>query len=383
MLCGALMMAACTTPGGKDRSPVRIDPGTAIPSGDRPATSATDPVNTVERMVGRWHRAHWSDIPGRLEDFNGAWLPPLLAGCHRMGNAWHAICREAASLDPLDATAVRTWMEQRLDVWRIEDSSTGASGLLTGYFEPHFEARRTADETFKFPLYAPPPDLSQRRPYWTRQEMESIHRIEAQMRPLIIAFLRSPIDVLVMQVQGSGRLTITEADESRREVRLRFAGHNDHPYRSVPRALMDRGWITPAQAHWPALREWAQRNPSRAQEGLWANPRVVFFRQEALERPEVGASGALGIPLTPERSVAVDPRSIPLGTPLWMSADEGAGPKPLQRWVVAQDTGAAITGAVRADYFWGWGPDAERMANRTRMALRLWALWPKGLTPPP
>jgi membrane-bound lytic murein transglycosylase A len=290
---------------------------------------------------------------------------------------------EAATLDPLDPAGIHAWMEQRFDVWRIEDANRGPSGTLTGYFEPQFEARRLADDGFRHPVFAPPPDLARRKPYWTRQEMESIKAVEGQMRPLALAFLRSPIDVLVMQVQGSGRLTITEADGSRREVRLRFAAHNDHPYQSVPRVLLDRGWISPAQANWSSIREWASRNPSRAQEAVWSNPRVVFFREESLDRPDVGPPGAIGIPLTPERSVAVDPRSIPLGTPLWMMAGEGQSSDRLQRWVIAQDTGTAITGAVRADYFWGWGTRAERLANRTRMPLRLWALWPKGATPPP
>ena len=114
---------------------------------------------------------------------------------------------------------------------------------------------------------------------------------------------------------------------------------------------------------------------------LWANPRVVFFREEPLPDPALGPRGAMGVPLTPRRSIAVDPRSIPYGSWVWIDTTEPLSDTPLRRLVAAQDTGSAITGAVRADYFWGWGDSAEAQAGRMKQPLRLWVLWPRGVAP--
>ncbi|HEV8312759.1 MAG TPA: 3D domain-containing protein, partial [Burkholderiaceae bacterium] len=124
-------------------------------------------------------------------------------------------------------------------------------------------------------------------------------------------------------------------------------------------------------------RDWAKRNPKRINELLWSNPRVVFFREEPLPDASLGPRGAQGVPLTPGRSVAVDAQSVPYGTPLWLDTTEPLTSTPLRRLVLAQDTGSAIVGAVRVDYFWGWGADAEAQAGRMKQPLRLWALWPK------
>jgi membrane-bound lytic murein transglycosylase A len=161
-------------------------------------------------------------------------------------------------------------------------------------------------------------------------------------------------------------------------VRLAFAGHNDQPYKSVGRWLIERGEIRAEQASWPGIKAWARTNPQRVQELLWSNPRVVFFREEALADPQLGPRGAQGVALTPGRSIAVDPQSIPYGTPVWLASTEPLSSQALQRLVVAQDTGSAIVGAVRADFFWGWGEQAEQQAGRMKQPLRLWVLWPRG-----
>jgi membrane-bound lytic murein transglycosylase A len=180
----------------------------------------------------------------------------------------------------------------------------------------------------------------------------------------------------VMQIQGSGRLRITEPDGRIRDVRLAYAGTNDHPYRSVGRWLIDQRELQAGQATWPAIKEWAHRNPKRLNDLLWTNPRYVFFREELLPDPAVGPRGAQGVPLTPGRSIAVDPKSVPYGTPVWIDTTAPLSDSPLQRLVLAQDTGSAIIGAVRADYFWGWDGDAAEQAGRMRQPLRMWVLWP-------
>ena len=158
--------------------------------------------------------------------------------------------------------------------------------------------------------------------------------------------------------------------------RLAFAGTNDQPYKSIGRWLLDQGLVR--DASWPGIKAWITAtqatDPQRVQEMFWSNPRYVFFREEPLPDPSLGPKGAQGVPLTPARSVAVDPQSVPYGTPLWL-ASEGA--LPLRKLVLAQDTGNAIVGAVRADYFVGSGEAAGDIAGRVRQELRLWALWPR------
>jgi membrane-bound lytic murein transglycosylase A len=201
---------------------------------------------------------------------------------------------------------------------------------------------------------------------------------QAALRGREIAYVADPLDALALQIQGSGRLRITEPDGRVRTVRLAYAGNNDQPYQSVGRWLIAQGELPAGQASWPAIKAWAKLHPARVNELLWANPRVVFFREEPLPDPAVGPRGAQGVALTPGRSIAVDPRSVPYGTPVWIDTTEPLSSRPLQRLVLAQDTGSAIVGAVRADYFWGWDGDAAEQAGRMRQPLRMWVLWPRG-----
>ncbi|WP_332687892.1 MltA domain-containing protein [Devosia sp.] len=197
----------------------------------------------------------------------------------------------------------------------------------------------------------------------------------AGLRGREIAYVADPLDALVLQIQGSGRLRIAEADGSQRTVRLAFAGTNDQPYRSVGNWLLSQGALR--DASWPGIKAWTVQNPQRVNEMLWSNPRTVFFREEALSELDAafGPRGAQGVPLTPGRSIAVDRDSIPYGTPVWLAS---SGPLVnLQKLVLAQDTGSAIVGAVRADYFAGTGGEAGDMAGRLKQPLRLWVLWPK------
>jgi membrane-bound lytic murein transglycosylase A len=251
-----------------------------------------------------------------------------------------------------------------------------AQGLLTSYFEPVMNARRQRSASHTVPLYRPPADLGQRKPWFTREEIDSAPPAQAALRGREIAWLSDPIDAMLLHIQGSGRLLISEADGSQRLVRVAFAGSNEQPYRSVNTWLQEQGVskLNP----WPdATKAWAAQNPQRVQQMLWSNPRYIFFREEALPEQDtgIGPRGAQGVPLTAGRSIAVDPGSIPYGTPVWLVSN---GPAvQLQRLVMAQDTGSAIVGAVRADYFAGTGPHAGQLASQVKQALQLWALWPR------
>jgi membrane-bound lytic murein transglycosylase A len=321
--------------------------------------------------------ATWDELPGWQADRMAESWPALQRGCGKPAAGWAAFCAEVLLGPPPDDSALREWLMQRLQPWRVEAPDGNALGLITGYYEPLFDASRAKRAGFAVPLHAPPADLGQRKPYWTRQQLDTLPAAMAGLRGREIAYLADPLDALVLQIQGSGRLRITEPDGRVRLVRLAYAGTNEQPYASVGRWLIDQGELRAEAANWPAIKDWARRNPQRVQQMLWANPRVVFFREEALPDPNLGPRGAAGVPLTPGRSVAVDPQSVPYGSLLWISTTEPLSSKPLQRLVLAQDTGSAITGAVRADYFWGWGAEAESQAGRMKQPLRWWVLWPK------
>jgi membrane-bound lytic murein transglycosylase A len=335
------------------------------------------PSGTVAREASRWVPVDWHELPGWKSDRPlDAW-PALLQSCQRPASAWTLICSEVQRSPPNGDAELRDWLARNLQPYRVESHDGAASGLITGYYEPLVEARRVRSGAHRSALYSPPPDLATRKPYWTRRELDTLPAAQAALRGREIAWVADPLDVLVLQIQGSGRLRITEPDGRKRTVRLAYAGTNGHPYRSVGRWLIEQGELQPGQASWPAIKDWARRNPARLDELLWANPRYVFFREEALPDPSVGPRGAQGVPLTPGRSIAVDPKSVPYGTPVWIDTTEPLSSTPLRRLVLAQDTGSAITGAVRADYFWGWDGDAAEQAGRMRQPLRMWVLWPR------
>ncbi|SEL53143.1 membrane-bound lytic murein transglycosylase A [Roseateles sp. YR242] len=366
-------------------------PGTPPPSpwpSSLPASTARPPVDparllngetdgtprrTLARERARWVEAEWNELPGWGQDRALEWWPALLRGCERPMPGWNSLCAAALRLRPTDDWVAATWLMKHLQPYRVESLDGDANGLATGYYEPQLEARRQTDGDYRVPLLAPPQDLVPRKPYDTRQQIESTTRLNR----FSLAWVQDPLDALVMQIQGSGRLKVTEADGSSRWVRLSFAAHNEQPYKSVGQWLVAQGELRPGEASWPLIKEWARRNPQRLKEALWANPRYVFFREEPLLDPAAGPKGGQGVPLTPGRSIAVDKASIPFGTPVWLDTTEPLSTTPLRRLVMAQDTGAAITGAVRADFFWGWGEQAEAQAGRMKQPLRLWVLWPR------
>lgn len=315
-------------------------------------------------------------MPGWHTDRTLELWPALLQSCTKATPEWRELCLAALVLPPQNDDETRLWLQTHLQPYRIEALDGKVDGLVTGYFEPMLAARRKPDASFNVPLYTLPLDLSQRKPYWSRKQMSTLPAARKSLRGRELAFVRDPLDALILQIQGSGRLQLTEPDGQSKVVRVAFAGHNNQPYQSVGRWLIDRGELSADQASWPSIKAWAQKNPRRVQEMLWANPRVVFFREEPLPDAQIGPLGAQAVPLTPGRSIAVDPQSIPYGTPVWLETTEPLSRTPLQRVVMAQDTGSAITGAVRADYFWGTGEYAEQQAGRMKQPLRLWALWP-------
>jgi membrane-bound lytic murein transglycosylase A len=346
-----------------------------------PSAASAPAAPTAPRWKSRWIGVDWSELPGWGADSPREAWPALLASCARPLPDWGAVCAQARTLAAADDDTLRRFLQANLRAYRIEPAEGGsAEGLVTGYFEPMLTASRIPQGLWRVPLYQPPADLATRKPYWTRRQLDTLPEAQAGLRGRELVHLEDPLDALVLQIQGSGRARVTEPDGRVTTIRLAYAGHNDQPYVSVGRWLIDQGELRPGEASWPAIKDWARRNPARLQEMLWANPRVVFFREEPLPDPAVGPRGAQGVPLTPGRSIAVDPASVPYGTPVWLDTTQPLSSQPLQRLVMAQDTGSAITGAVRADFFWGWGAEAEAQAGRMKQAGRMWALWPAGAT---
>jgi len=363
-------LAACST------GPRRSLEGPPTPPAARPEAPLPPLTGSLAHPKSRWVPAPWSELPGFSEDaLNEAWVA-LIANCARPNAAIAPLCGEMRQLSLADEAQQREWMMQRLQPYRVESMSGQASGKLTSYYEPIFDGARRPDATHTVPIYAPPAGLAQGRPWFTRQQIDTVAQAQAALRGRELVWLADPIDALMLHIQGSGRVRLTEPNGVQRVVRLAFAGSNEQPYRSVNQWLLSQGVtrITP----WPdATKSWAAANPDRLQQLLWSNPRYIFFREEPMSEVDAafGPRGAQGVPLTAGRSIAVDRDSIPYGTPVWLAS---SGPAvQLNRLVVAQDTGSAIVGAVRADFFAGTGPEAGRLASAVDQPLRLWVLWPR------
>jgi membrane-bound lytic murein transglycosylase A len=326
----------------------------------------------------RWTAVAWEDIPNVFDDNPRESISAWLASCARAQVAWRKACSELSAIKNADAEVIRIWMMARLQPYRIEPlagSAATSAGLLTGYYEPVLPARREANAVFRYPLYRLPAELERGaigKQWYSRQEMDTAgSQAQQGLQGRAIAYLDNPLDALSLQIQGSGQLDLLRDDGTHERIRLAFAGSNNQPYKSVGAWLRDTHGVR--DLSWPGIKAWAHNNPDHIDRLMWSNPRVVFFK----ERPasNEGPVGAQGVPLTAGRSIAVDPKSIPYGTPVWLSSS-GDSIK-LNRFVVAQDTGSAIVGAVRADYYVGSGDAAGEIAGRLKQNLKLWALWPR------
>jgi len=359
-----------------------------LPTFPAPPSTSTSPVSisrgddngplppVITQAKSRWVPVRWAELPGFEDDALFEAWNAWLKSCERPGPTFAPLCADARRLSIAGSDEQRAWMVSRLQPYRVESIQGVAEGLLTSYFEPLLKASRYSGNGYEVPLYKAPAGLGSRKPWYSRQEIDTLPEARDALLGREIAYLSDPIDVLLLHIQGSGRLSIAEPSGQQRVVRVAFAGTNDQPYRSVNQWLLSQG-VTKINP-WPdATKAWAAQNPQRVQQLLWSNPRYVFFREEPLSELDaaLGPKGAQGVPLTPGRSIAVDPGSMPYGTPVWLASRGVAGK--LQKLVFAQDTGSAIVGAVRADYFAGTGPEAGEFAAKVHQSLHLWVLWPK------
>lgn len=358
-----------------------------------PACAQCAPEKPAAAPGARYEAVDFAALP----DWQSVALTPSLQafvrGCARIagGHALREACDAAVALPAQDEGAARRFFETAFAAYAITSSDGEREGLITGYYEPILDGSRTRSDRYRHPIYAAPADLvtvdlaaqypalrgmrlrgriDGRRlvPYWSRGEIENAG---GSLPASAIAYVADAVDLFFLQIQGSGQIRL----DTGARLRVGYADQNGHPYRSLGRHLVERGELTLEQASMQGIKAWARANPAKLQEALNSNPSYVFFRELPADGDPLGA---LGIQLTPTYSIAADPRFVPLGAPVYLATTFPLSLRPLERLVIAQDTGGAIRGAVRADFFWGSGDEAGTHAGRMRQQGRLWLLWPRG-----
>jgi len=345
----------------------------------------------------------FSDLDGWNKDTPAAALLAFQRSCTQLTNkptgsklgiagkvaAWQWACAEAQKTSPTDEAA-RAYFEQWFRPYAAEGNE-GEFGLFTGYYVPELRGSLQRGGEYQTPLYARPPDLitvdlglfknelkgkhiigkvaeSQLVPYDVRAEIAKGSLAE-RAQPLV--WLADPVGAFFLEVQGSGSVKLPDGNV----VSVGYDGANGHDYVAIGRMMADRGDI-PRPVTMPAIKAWLAAHPAQAQDALNINPSYVFFRR----LPTAEVVGAEGVNLTQGRSMAVDPAFVPLGVPLWLDTLDGRGGT-LQRLMVAQDTGGAIKGPVRGDFFWGAGEDAGTQAGAMQSRGRYYLLLPKTVSP--
>ena len=341
----------------------------------------------------RYVESAYQALPGWPSGGLDRSLRTFLGGCPRPGTL-ALVCENAAGVAAGDAEAARQFFESAFVPYALVSSEGPDTGLITGYYEPIIEGSRTQSAPHRYPIFGVPEDLvvvdlasvnpdvrnlrlrgrlEGRRvvPYLSRAEIET-RGVPAP----IIAWTSDPVELFFLQIQGSGQVRLDDGER----IRIGFADQNGHPYRSLGRYLIDRGELPLEQTSMQGIKAWAAANPAKLQEALNANPSYVFFRELPVTD---GPIGALGVALSPQFCLAVDRRYVPLGSPVYLASTLHLSEERLDRLMAAQDTGGAIRGVVRADFYWGTGTEAGAMAGRMRQQGRMWLLWPRDEPPPP
>lgn len=332
-------------------------------------------------------RVGFDQLPGWPGDAVAAAVPAFVRSCARMAAGpdsypldtatgtgdfgrlrdWRPLCAAAARLPPGNDRAARQFFEANFVPTLVgaKDIKGASDALFTGYWEVELNGSLHWQGRYQTPVYRKPADLAG-QPYLDRAAIETG---ALQGKGLEIAWLESPDDLLVLQTQGSGRIHLTGGGT----LRLVYDANNNRPFVSVYQLLKDSGAIPPAQFNEAAVRAWMRDNPDKAAAIRRRNPAYVFFRKLNGDGP-VGFEGAV---LTPERSLAVDHRYLPLGAPIWLAAHDKYRPVALNRLVVAQDIGDGIDGPLRGDFYWGSGTGAAARGADFYAGGQYWVLLPK------
>jgi len=342
-------------------------------------------------------KSQWQALP----DWQSVQLAPslqaLLAECVSLQkqDTWKQICAEAGLLDITNDGGMRNFFERHFTPWQLRNGDGTDQGLITGYYEPLLYGSREKTGRYRFPVYGEPDDLlvidlaklypqlkglrlrgrvegKRVVPYYDRAAIDGEHAPAGKE----ILWVDDEIGLFFLQVQGSGRVQLPDGSV----VRLGYANQNGHPYASIGKKLVEMGELTLEQASLQSIRQWGADHPERLKELLYTNPSYVFFRE--MPDSQASAVGAMGVALTPGYSMAVDRRMVPLGLPVFLATTWPNTDKPLNRLMLAQDTGGAIKGTIRGDFFWGFGDEAGKQAGSMKQKGRMWVLFPGVMQPP-
>ncbi|MFZ2540868.1 MAG: MltA domain-containing protein [Gallionella sp.] len=374
VLLPLILLAACTSP-------------------KPPVVSQTENVAPYAPFaVSKWEMLpDWQTI-----DLQPTWAA-FWQSCNALRNKpdWQPVCARANGLTQPDNSSLRAFFEEGFTPYQVFNPDGTSQGLITGYYEPKLYGSRVKTARFRYPLYGVPddlltinlsevyPELKDLRlrgrkqgnrivPYYNRDEIDN-GKAPLQGRELFWA--DNAVELFFLQIQGSGRIELPDGSM----VKVGYAEQNGHPYTSIGRKLVEMGVFTLEESSMQNIKLWAEKNPEKLTSLLGQNSSYVFFRELPNELP--APLGALGVPLTNEYSLAVDARTIPLGAPVFLSTTYPNTTEPLNRLMLAQDTGGAIRGAVRGDFFWGFGQQAGAQAGRMKQTGQMWVLFPRGAEP--
>ena len=336
----------------------------------------------------------WSSLQNWASDNQSDVWDGFLKSCQKLRHEqWQEVCHLARNSGGLSDAEVREFFELNFDVRPVYAEDGVTEGLITGYYEPLLKGSWERSEEFRYPLYGVPkdllivdlggiyPELKNMRlrgkldgnrvvPYYDRAQLDGDQDL---LQGTEILWVNSLVDVFFLHVQGSGRVQLTDGSTTA----VGYAGQNGHPYKSIGKVLTYMGELDKEEVTLFTIKDWLKSNPTRLNEVLSKNPSYIFF--ELRDAREDGPIGALNVALTPQRSIAVDRNVIPLGAPVWLQTTlPNEKQSPLNKLMLAQDTGGAIKGHVRADVFWGRGDEAEKMAGLMKQQGKLFVLLPKG-----
>ena len=388
----AVALFGCATPVPQKPAAVPPPAPTTAPSPTPEVTVPAPPAPGVVKPAMR--PAAWQDLPRWTDENPALAWQALTASCKALqdSEAWRTPCAVALQFSAPDAATARRYFETYFQPYQLVNPDGSETGLVTGYYEPLLHGSLKATRRYRYPVYGVPDDLLDidlasvypqlkgmrlrgriegRRvvPYYDRAQIDSG---TAPLHGKELAWVDDPVDLFFLQIQGSGRIKLRNGQM----LRVGYADQNGYPYRSIGRWLVDHGDLPLDKASMQGIKDWARAHPDQLQDLLNYNASYVFFRE--LPADLSGPLGALGVPLTPGRSIAVDRRYVPLGAPVYLATTRPNSTVPLDRLVLAQDTGGAIRGPVRADFFWGYGDTAAREAGRMKQDLRMWVLLPNG-----
>ncbi len=325
-----------------------------------------------------FERKDWSDLPGwENDDLTEAW-PAFLQSCSvlKKNTDWARVCLHSGTIKVPSQSKLKKFFQIYFTPYQIFDSKRTSSGLITGYYEPLLKGQLIKSEKFKYPLLGMPRDLRIPKPgtskiiYYSRKQIEENY---TKLNIPVVLWVENEIDLFFLQIQGSGRVALP----SGKILKIGYASHNGHPYTSIGKVLIKEGEVKSHEASMQGIKAWAKRNPWKVKKVLNQNERYVFFK--IISNNFDGPIGALNVPLTPKRSLAVDSKIIPLGFPIYLSTTWPSSERPMNKLMLAQDTGGAIKGPLRGDFFWGFGNLAGQIAGKMKQSGKMWILIPKGM----